>query len=212
MRYAFTLLILATLFKYEGHECKAQDSRLTNGCVVINKQRPSIYITFERIERRKHKIWLRLHNNLSCGVVLDTEDIYPESPEYKPYFRKQPLTFPDGQTGAQYIFDPPIGGAVLPLNYDYQDVMHRTGIKPATYWLGRDQVFFQTLPSDRSVVFSVDSKYLRKGYRILVHIKYEWESDEGDGAPLLHWVSYSYLNLKYRNSERVRSSVKNFRS
>jgi len=46
-------------------------------CSIVNGSMPSIYITFEPSEPAEKSLHWAFHNNLSCPVTVETQDINP---------------------------------------------------------------------------------------------------------------------------------------
>jgi hypothetical protein len=157
------------------------------GCSRINGEHPYLFITYERVEREKRRVWLRLHSNTKCAVLVEVQDIDPDSVQYRAYFSPeyQPYARPNDYSmtrmRVEYIFTPPPGGAMLPLHYDYQDTPQDGGLKPGNYSLGDAQLYTViTIPPGSSVLFSVALDHIREEGAILVPFNYAWERGEGE--------------------------------
>lgn len=185
---AMFLLLLATV------SFAQEDSKSENGCVVKEPIKPAVFISFESAtaaDKDKTKTLLRLHNNTSCNIVVETSDIVP-LPEYRHLFKTQTTTRANGDTATLYIPNPP-EGAFVPIFYDKQtDRTHKP--KPANYWEGRDLVNEYTIPGGRSVIFAVDATFFRKRVRLSVPFTYEWEhaSELHTFGTTEHRVYYEY--------------------
>jgi len=151
--------------------------RSLNACAVKEGIKPAIFISYAAAtgpDDDKTKTLLRLHNNTTCNIVVETSDIVPPPAEYRHLFKTQTKTLPNGDIGTRYIPDPP-EGAFVPIYYDKSDGKQKP--IPANYWGGRDLVFEYTIPGGRSVTFTVDTKLFRDRIRLSVPFTYEWEHD-----------------------------------
>ena len=167
-----------------------------SGCSVVDKTRPPLYVSLERESdnesaSKNQVTWLRLHNNLNCGVVIETSDINPWSDEYRPFFREESFKEPNGSTAFQYTLAPPPEGATLPLLYDIQDPKSKKAPRPANYWGGRCLVITWILPPAGTIVFSVKKEFFDKRKVISIPFRFEWES-EADFNQIFHRVYYRY--------------------
>ncbi len=155
--------------------CIGQEiSKSSNGCVVKETVKPSVFISYEPLtepNRNRAQTLLRLHNNTNCTIVIETSDLVT-TPEADKLFKKITTRHPAGTIATTtYIPDPP-EGALLTVYYDKQATQKQ---KPANYWEGRDLVFEYTIPGGRSITFPVDSKLFEKRFLISVPFSYEWE-------------------------------------
>jgi hypothetical protein len=171
--------------------CVAQEtSKPSNGCVVKETVKPSIFISYEAATGSGNdhtKTLLRLHNNTSCTIVIETSDLVI-TPEGDKLFKKITRREPNGSIATTYIPDPP-EGALLPVYYDKQATRKHTP-QPANYWAGRDLVNEYDIPGGRSITFSVDAKLFQKRVLISVPFSYEWEHPHL--GTLKHRVYYFY--------------------
>ena len=156
--------------------CVAQETpKPSNGCVVKETVKPSIFISYEAATGPGNdhmKTLLRLHNNTNCTIVFETSDLVI-TPEADELFKKITKRDPDGSIATTYVPDPP-EGALLPVYYDKQlSMKHKP--QPANYWEGRDLVHEYYVPGGRSITFPVDAKLFQKRVLISVPFSYEWE-------------------------------------
>ncbi len=156
--------------------CVAQEtSKPSNGCVVKETVKPSIFISYEAASgpgNDRTKTLLRLHNNTNCTIVIETSDLVI-TPEADKLFKKITKHDPDGSIATTYIPEPP-EGALLPVYYDKQKTMKHKS-QPANYWEGRDLVNEYYIPGRRSITFTVDANLFQKRFFISVPFSYEWE-------------------------------------
>ena len=152
---------------------------VADGCSAIDKSKPPQFISFERADERalqrrgasRRRVWLRLHNNTSCAIVVPTGSTQLSRP------LGGGLTF-DLQQDAEVFVD-----------YEIQDRRRSKAPQPSGY--GGDEIIISRLPPGRSVLFSIDSTHLKKGLDIVVSFRFEWEGDVSlrSGA-VLHRVRF----------------------
>jgi hypothetical protein len=172
MRLASKITALLTL---ATGLCFAQEiPKSSNGCVVKETIKPSIYISYKASasESDRTKTILRLHNNTNCNIVIETSDLISTS-DADTLFQKITKHLPNGSIATTYIPDPP-EGALLPVYYDKQPTAKHKP-QPANYWEGRDLVHEYTVPGGRSITFPIDANLFRKRFLISVPFSYEWE-------------------------------------
>jgi hypothetical protein len=166
-----------------------------NGCTYLVRENPSVFISYERETIGQNakgqsirQMLLRLHNNSSCAIVIETDDIMGD----EALFKKEVSQLPNGNILTKYIPNPP-EGALLPIFYDIQEARNKAW-RPANYWEGRDLVFTYTIPSGRSVIFPVEEKYFRRRFLISLLFSYTWENNPQlrTSGTITHRVSYVY--------------------
>ena len=143
--------------------------------VRIIKDKPTIYISFERLGRREplktgesnQGVWLRIHNNTNWSITFSAFGV-PHSL---------------GDMGVYYEIEaePEISLSDVPIGYRPIDVYSTIVLHPK-----------------ESVGFSVPREHLAKGLGIYVKFNYEWEKRKGyvniEGEPE-HRVYFRYLDL-----------------
>lgn len=162
-----------------SYTCAAQENPKSNGCVVKEAVKPSIYISYEAAtgpENDRTKMLLRLHNNTNCTIVIETSDLVT-TPEANMLFKKVTRRDANGSIATTYIPDAP-EGALLPVFYDIQRTKKHKP-QPANYWAERDLINEYTVPGGRTITFPVDSKLFRKRFLISVPFNYDWEHPDG---------------------------------
>jgi hypothetical protein len=134
-------------------------------CQRLDITRNSLYIQFERSglstegDKKEHLTWLRFRNNISCTVYLEIIGLY--------------YRLVDGKATNQIL-----DGEELHVNFLLETI---TGRK-AHYKTNNFGVV--CLLPGRSVVFDLPSKYLEKGYRIIVPFGFNWNGSWGmNGNP-----------------------------
>lgn len=162
--------------------------------VLLSKDKPTIYLTFERMGQRKpvyaaesgEGVWLRLHNNTPWAINFCTVSLYIGE-------KVNPLRLSDGRGVLglrEGVEISPCHGVEVVDRYESK-VTPEGGISidesvevpnpPVGY--NRDHVFSTSwLPSGRSVLFSVPREHLAKRLAIYVRFSYQWETAEGDNG------------------------------
>ncbi|HEX8162592.1 MAG TPA: hypothetical protein VF538_12005 [Pyrinomonadaceae bacterium] len=122
------------------------------------KNQPTVYLSIDHTGPRKplyeeesgNGIWLKLHNNTLWPIVFP---VFGVSKEWGDLGMFYDIEF-EGEQKSR---------AITPL--------------PRGYKLGHVSTLF-TLPSGRSVVFSIPREHLVKGLKICVNFNYNWEASE----------------------------------
>lgn len=167
---------------------------------VLDKSKPTVYLTFEREGKRKpvyeglsgEAIWLRLHNNTAWPILIYTEGYYERAMfstlRICGEVRDEGLR--DGrEVEPLYVVEATDDNATVPKI----DRGHR--ILDPSVWL----------PSGRSLLFSVPREHLAKFLRVSVGFSYEWEWNrlvngglDRDSQEPLHTVSFRSQDLPAR--------------
>ena len=162
--------------------------RAQKGCEKIDKSRPSVYIALEKNYdetvkgKSTKKTELRLTNNTSCNIYLETTDNDKELPNGKLY-KAESRKMEDGMTEIRYT-QLPVDGLVKYIFYDIQKTP-KSNWTPANYDEFRDLVFHYTVFPSLSVIFSTEKKHSQKPFRVSVPFTYQWEDS-------------SFENVKHR--------------
>lgn len=172
----FTLLFLI-LTSVQNAAC--QDSAQSYvGCAYMNKEKPSIFISYERETSEQNakgqkikQVLLRLHNNSNCDFEVETTDVS----EDRTLFKEELIKQPNGDVITTYVQNPS-EGALLPIYYDIQETQKKWW-KPANYDSYRDLANGYSIPPGRSVIFPIDEKYFRKKISISIPFNYIWEDN-----------------------------------
>ena len=194
--YKFTTILYVLVIVFSLQICWGQEtSQNQDGCESLAKEKPSVFISYEREMTEKNekgqnvqKTLLRLHNNLSCEIAVETNDTMNDETLY----RKEVTQQPNGDTFTKYIQNPP-KDFELPIFYDIKKSKGKPW-KPANYWEDRHLVFEYSIPSGYSAVFQVEGKYFQKRLSISVPFKYSWEDTDElrTFGTISHRVSYVY--------------------
>lgn len=171
----------------------AQQQRpsITKADVILSKDKPTVYVSFERAGERKpvyagesnQGIWLRLHNNTRWAISFCTESLYVGT-------KITPLRLSDGR-GALGLRE----GVEISPCYEVEAVRSYESVRTSdggwhiekpvnvpTVPVGTRGHVFSTswLPSGRAVIFSIPREHLAKYLAIYVSFAYEWETAERD--------------------------------
>ena len=174
--------------------------------VRIVKNKPTVYITFERLgkalnpdeqkmiqgdQRKKvlekgSDVWLRIHNNTCWSINFAQYGMYVPKP-------KPGETFKDVLLKRAGILE---DGVETALYYDIMKGNTRIG------YTGIDVVDHVTLPAGLTVLFSVDRKHLSAKQSIRVGFNYSWEYKHGNETRGYinnepnHYIEFSDYDLK----------------
>jgi hypothetical protein len=153
MKCCSLLLIVGLLLNSFGQA--PNDTSLDFNSVRLDKNKPSIYITFERRGKRQplyegevdEGVWLRLHNNTRWTVYLCTfgvENSYGDVGLFYSVERRSP----------QYR----MADSRIPLGYQPGHVCHMVNLEPGT-----------------SLLFSVPADHVAPGLKIRITFNFSWE-------------------------------------
>ena len=194
--HGIRLMSCALILTFVAIKASGQESPQGQaGCAYLDKEKPSLFISYEReLTEKSNKgrpvgwVLLRLHNNSSCSIIVETGDMSGDETLFKKEVRKMP----NGEVGTAYIPDPP-EGARLSICYDIQS-SKTAAPKPANYLKYGDIAYTYTVPPGRSVTFVVDPKYFKKRYIISIPYSYSWEeiTERNVWGSILHRVLYFY--------------------
>lgn len=146
-----------------------QDRSATQaGCTLIDRSRPAQSVSYDGRSLSTSEIRLRLHNNTSCSIIVETDDRSPTR-----------LTqLPNGGVRVETVTSPQ-DGVRLPLHYLIQDRQRWRAPERAYGW--GDSVFTYEIPAGQSVVFNVPLSHFQKQLDIVVPFSYAWEGDRSIG-------------------------------
>ena len=141
--------------------------------VRSNKDRPTVYLTYERSGPRKpltngesnRGIWLRLHNNTKWKLILRVGGV--SNPSY-------------GDFVVFYEIERTQGGGFTPVGY-------RSHVASVI-----------KLKAGDSIVFSVPHEHLDKGLELRIRYNYDWELRDDDSLSAkepYHTVTFPSSNL-----------------
>lgn len=138
------------------------------GCALIDKSRPVQFISYEGASRTTPEVTLRLHNNTSCGIIVETDDRIPT----------RFVKLPDGGVKVETVTSPQ-DGVRLPLHYLVQDKAGRRAPETAYGW--GDSVRNYEVLAGQSIVFTVPLTRFRARLNVAVPFNYAWEGDRAVG-------------------------------
>ena len=190
--YKFTPTLCVLIVLIAPQNFFAQDTlRNQTGCTYLAKEKPSVFISYagERTEQNEkgqniRQILLRLHNNSSCEISVETNS---ETTGDESLYKKEVSQQPDGTIRTTYIPSPP-KDFEIPISYDIQELKNKAW-KAGNYWEDRHLVYGYPIPSGHSAVFPVKEKHFRKRFYISVVFTYDWEHSS---ELVLHRVFYFY--------------------
>lgn len=161
-----------------------------NEKVSLQKDRPTVYLTFEREGKREpihpsesnEGIWLRLHNNTKWTINFCTLSLYIPP-------RVSPIHLADGRSvlGLKENVEVDMCHGVEELKRYETQVRRKSEKKETESIKGSErQVGYDTgdvfssawLPSGGSVIFSVPREHLSR--RLAVFVRFNYESEYGD--------------------------------
>lgn len=191
MVFSFLFVFSTLAFPQQKGVCEnVKDYRL-------DKNNPSVYLTFERFGKAKgdwkqaklgewsdkskiekgNDVWLRLHNNSCWEISFSTDSMYISK-----------IASPEDANKPKIVFGVLEDGAIA--NVQYQIEEHNR--KQVIY--GSHIGSISSLPSGRSVLFSVFREHLSNSRSIYVNFNYEWEQDNWSNslAPLHRSFFWGY--------------------
>ncbi|MFL6337211.1 MAG: hypothetical protein ACJ754_28260 [Pyrinomonadaceae bacterium] len=116
-------------------------------------------------------MWLRLHNNLSCGIRVPTAfDIE--------------VTLPGGEKTVELLPD----DARVAVIYSVQDYKQKKVAKAAPEFSGIHMIGWPILPPGKSITFGVPVDYFKRKFNVAVAFVYTWEGF--DSQSLVHQVYF----------------------
>jgi hypothetical protein len=149
------------------------------GCLPIDANKKSIRISYESVgpdssdpaAKPRPKVWLRLHNNLTCGIRVKTITVTE-------------VTLSDGKVTTEVLQD----GARIVVLYQLQDEKRKKVPKAAPEFYGVHVISLPILPPGRSITFGVPLEHFKKRLDVIVPFVYTWEGF--DSESLVHQVKF----------------------
>jgi hypothetical protein len=138
------------------------------GCAVVDKSRPAQFVSYESASETTSVLTLRLHNNTTCSIIVETDDTSP----------MQLRRLPTGGVKVEPVTTSR-DGVRLPLHYLLQDRQRWRAPEPAYGW--GDSVYTYELLAGQSAVFSVSKSHFRNRLDVAVPFNYAWEGDKAIG-------------------------------
>jgi hypothetical protein len=182
---AFAVCLLTLLFSISRTNLGQDRSSGKPGCALLDNTRRPQFITYET--RVDSNLRLRLRNNTTCVIVVETDDHYPIQ-----------LTRLQGGGGRIEAVTDSRDGIRLPLHYLIQNRKRREALRPAYGW--GDSVFTYEILSGQSILFDVPAVHFRRKSDIAVPFAYLWEGRNaitiGPGA-VAHRVYFLFEDLRY---------------
>jgi hypothetical protein len=153
------------------------------GCALIDESRPAQFISYVGTSEMMKWAVLRLYNNTSCSIIVETDDKSPT--------RLNKL--PDDNFNVETVISS--GDEVLlPIHYLVQDRKHWRAPEPAYGW--GDSVFTFEILAGKSAFFNVPLTYFRKRLDLVVPFSYSWERKKSIGMGIGGVVHRVYLLIE----------------
>ena len=183
-RIAYSLA-LAVLFGAATLAQGQEDVSSPLECSRIDKTRPPLFITFEHVESKQ--VFLRLHNNSRCKVLIPTNQLGPPS--------GRAVRQPNGGFKIEPTEELRDGSRV-PVVYNLFNLRGSKGTVIVS--AGCIIMTWQLLPQ-RSVIFGVPLVDFKKHADVGVQFGYPWEDDGGSaiGGGFGHYVFFHNVSLPH---------------
>jgi hypothetical protein len=164
----------------------AQDrSPSDRGCSLIERDHPAQFILYEGKSGPSSEVRLRLRNNTSCPIIVQTDDVLPT----------QLKKLPNGVLRFESVTDSQ-DGVRLRLHYLIQDRQRGEALKSGYGW--GDSVFTYQISSGQSVIFAVPVSHFKRRFDIAVPFNYSWEGSAAIGmgaGGVVHRVYFLFDDL-----------------
>ena len=160
LKLSIVVVFLVILFSVAGATVLQANSPNVDRCSLIDTTRPPQFILYEG--KFESQIRLRLRNNSSCQIVVETDDEYPIQ------FKKQP----HGGIRIESVLDSR-DGLLVGLHYLIQNRRRGEALKRGYGW-GDSVLTYKILPG-QSILFDVPATQLKRRYDIAVPFAYSWE-------------------------------------
>jgi len=183
VKIGFVLLVFALSFLAAGPTFGQNRSSNKEGCAVLDSTRAPQFITFE--SKLESNVRLRLRNNTSCTIIVETDDHYPT----------QLKRLPMGGIRIEAVLESR-DGLRLPLHYLIDNRRRGEATRRAYGW--GDSVFVYRILPGQSVVFDVPAIHFKRHADIAVPFGYTWEGDNSIGTGVggvVHSVYFLFENL-----------------
>lgn len=196
-KFSLAMLVLPVLFGTLS--AQTGESCATRTAILLSKNKPAIYITFERVGKanpaparlaatepndqnaeRIPVFWLRLHNNMRWAIKFPTDSLYVGP-------KITPMRLCDGRGALGLRTDIEVNARYEVEAVSYGSVRTFGGgskinnpVDTATSpVINRSDVFSTSwLPPGGSVIFSVPREHLAQRLAIYIPYNYEWEYRE----------------------------------
>lgn len=182
MSYWHTLAAFILMAVMGGVNFAQDRSSSKNGCVRIDPARAPQFITYDN--RSESEIYLRLRNNSSCAIVVETDDQYPTQIMKRPHKGVRIESVIESRDGIR-----------LRLHYLVHSKPQRE-LRRAYGW--GDSVFVYEIPASQSITFSVPLNHFKRRYNIAVPFGYSWEGNNSIGTGIggvVHLVYFLFDEL-----------------
>ena len=163
MSFRGTVAAFTLFFTFAGVNVSQDRVSSTPGCALLDATHPPYFVTYEG--KSESEIHLRLRNNTTCAIVVETDDRYPT----------QLKKLPNGGGKIEAVLGSQ-DGLKLPLHYLLQRRGQGGSVEPAYGW--GDSVFTYEIPAGQSITFNVPAARLKRRSYIAVPFRYPWEGDQ----------------------------------
>nr|WP_281720841.1 hypothetical protein [Nitrosomonas nitrosa] len=172
---------------------KQQSSQGRSGSILIRRDRPSVYIEFERIgktpplfEREKEeRIWLRLYNNTPWAINFCSFSVKSKYGDTGIVYEVKRFLTSFGKIEGNSIKD------ALP-----EEKKQQEAVKTPQGYSTADVCIPYTLGSRKFVTFSIPREHLGKNLYIEIEYWPEWENIDNELGNFPHYyVSFSSQSL-----------------
>jgi len=158
-----------------------------DACALIDPERPPQSVVYDT--KLDSEIRLRLRNNSTCAIVVETDDSYPT--ELK--------RLPNGGARIEAVLVPRDGLRVR-LHYLIQRRNKAELLKGGLGW--GDSVFTYEIPPGQSITFDVPMTHFKNHYDIAVPFNYAWEGSQSVSAGVGGVVHRVYFLFEDATSQR----------
>ena len=160
MLFKTTTLVLSLMLSLIAANVHRAGAPIKGGCAVIDGNRPPQFIVYEG--KSSSGINLRLRNNSSCAIVVETDDNYPSRIK----------RLPGGGATIESVLEPQDGQKLL-LHY----LIQKPGSDARQAYGWGDSVFTYEIPGGQSIIFEVPTSHFKQRSHIAVPFGYLWEGD-----------------------------------
>ena len=172
------LIIFVQLFNIGDVELLQDISSNKHGCSLVDPTRPPQFVSYEG--KSESQIQLRLRNNTSCTIVVETDDQFPT----------QPKTLPQGGSTIESVLTSQ-DGVRLRLHYLTQNRRRGEVLKRGYGW--GDSVFTYEILPGQSILFAVPRFHFKRGSDIAVPFAYSWDGSKSIATGVGGVAHYVYL-------------------
>jgi hypothetical protein len=184
LRYTSKAIFLISILLSSFPNVIALKDDNQTGCLLIDKNQLAQYISFEGVSNSALDITLRLHNNTSCSIFVETDDRNPTKLTKLPNGGIKVETVTGSQDGVR-----------LPLHYFIQDRYRGRDVRPGYDW--GDSVYTYELLAGQSAVFTIPITQVAKHLDLAVPFQYSWENKRyfGIQGKVVHRIYFPFDDI-----------------